>query len=248
MKKHNFEGQPASHGSMMHRRNGAIGNRSTPGRIWKNMGMPGHMGDERVTVQNLRVVQVREEEEYPCQRRGSRRERHRYVDRAPRHEETIDQAKRNSDEREPVFTAEAARKANIELIDRTSERHVRPCMMLSWPCAQIAARGTASTKTKADVNSSRRQTLAAKRHRPRARRLQIVAGLGWRRRRLRTASARLLQESAEEGQDARVSKSPQRARSWPATSSSSRISPLTKRRPSSSSLWLRTAAGNARKF
>ena len=38
---------------MMHRRNGAIGNRSTPGRIWKNMGMPGHMGDERVTVQNL---------------------------------------------------------------------------------------------------------------------------------------------------------------------------------------------------
>ena len=44
----------------MHRRNGAIGNRSTPGRIWKNMGMPGHMGDERVTVQNLRVLQVRE--------------------------------------------------------------------------------------------------------------------------------------------------------------------------------------------
>ena len=62
MKKHNMAGQGASHGSMMHRRNGAIGNRSTPGRIWKNMGMPGHMGDERVTVQNLRVVQVRLEE------------------------------------------------------------------------------------------------------------------------------------------------------------------------------------------
>ena len=62
MKKHNMSGQPASHGHMMHRRNGAIGNRSTPGRIWKNMGMPGHMGDERVTVQNLRVVQVRPEE------------------------------------------------------------------------------------------------------------------------------------------------------------------------------------------
>ena len=46
----------------MHRRNGAIGNRSTPGRIWKNMGMPGHMGDERVTVQNLQVLQVRENE------------------------------------------------------------------------------------------------------------------------------------------------------------------------------------------
>ena len=62
VRRHGMAGQPASHGSMMHRRNGAIGNRSTPGRIWKNMGMPGHMGDERVTVQNLRVIQVREEE------------------------------------------------------------------------------------------------------------------------------------------------------------------------------------------
>ncbi len=62
VKKHGMHGQPMSHGSMMHRRNGAIGNRSTPGRIWKNMGMPGHMGDDRVTVQNLHVVQVRPEE------------------------------------------------------------------------------------------------------------------------------------------------------------------------------------------
>ena len=62
MKKHNFAGQGAAHGSKTHRRNGAIGNRSTPGRIWKNMGMPGHMGDERVTVQNLEVLQVRETE------------------------------------------------------------------------------------------------------------------------------------------------------------------------------------------
>jgi large subunit ribosomal protein L3 len=62
VKKHNFAGQPAAHGSKMHRRNGAIGNRSTPGRVWKNMGMPGHLGDDRVTVQNLRVVQVRSEE------------------------------------------------------------------------------------------------------------------------------------------------------------------------------------------
>lgn len=62
MKKHNMAGQGAAHGSKTHRRNGAIGNRSTPGRIWKNMGMPGHLGDERVTVQNLQVMQVREEE------------------------------------------------------------------------------------------------------------------------------------------------------------------------------------------
>jgi len=62
VKKHNMSGQNQTHGSMMHRRNGAIGMRSTPGRIWKNMGMPGHMGDERITVQNLKVVQIREEE------------------------------------------------------------------------------------------------------------------------------------------------------------------------------------------
>ena len=62
MKKHNFAGQGAAHGSKTHRRNGAIGNRSTPGRIWKNMGMPGHLGDDRVTVQNLQVLQVREAE------------------------------------------------------------------------------------------------------------------------------------------------------------------------------------------
>jgi len=62
VRKHNAAGQPASHGSMMHRRPGAIGMRSTPGRVWKNQSMPGHMGDERKTVQNLRVVQIREEE------------------------------------------------------------------------------------------------------------------------------------------------------------------------------------------
>jgi large subunit ribosomal protein L3 len=62
MKKHNFAGQGAAHGSKTHRRVGAVGNRSTPGRIWKNQGMPGRLGHERVTVQNLRVMQVREAE------------------------------------------------------------------------------------------------------------------------------------------------------------------------------------------
>src|SRR5262249_45320773 len=62
MKKHNFAGQGAAHGSKMHRRIGAVGNRATPGRIWKNQGMPGHMGDRRVTVQNLQIMQIREAE------------------------------------------------------------------------------------------------------------------------------------------------------------------------------------------
>ena len=63
MRKHGTDGQPASHGSMMHRRPGSIGCRSTPGRIWKNQSMAGHMGDERITVQNLQIVQVRDAEQ-----------------------------------------------------------------------------------------------------------------------------------------------------------------------------------------
>lgn len=62
VRKHGAAGQPETHGSMMHRRPGAIGMRSTPGRIWKNQSMPGHMGHDRKTVQNLKVVQVRLEE------------------------------------------------------------------------------------------------------------------------------------------------------------------------------------------
>ena len=62
VKKHNFEGQPASHGSMMHRRQRRHRQPLNAGRVWKNMGMPGHLGDERVTVQNLRVLQVRQED------------------------------------------------------------------------------------------------------------------------------------------------------------------------------------------
>ena len=62
VRKHGASGQPETHGSMMHRRPGAIGMRSTPGRIWKNQSMPGHMGDERKTVQNLKIVQVRQED------------------------------------------------------------------------------------------------------------------------------------------------------------------------------------------
>lgn len=62
-KRYGFGGLPTTHGSMMHRRTGAIGCRSTPGRIWKNQKMPGHDGDVRKTVQNLRVVQTRPEEQ-----------------------------------------------------------------------------------------------------------------------------------------------------------------------------------------
>jgi large subunit ribosomal protein L3 len=62
VRRYGFAGQPETHGSMMHRRPGSIGCRSTPGRVFKNKKMPGHMGDTQITVQNLRVVQVRNDD------------------------------------------------------------------------------------------------------------------------------------------------------------------------------------------
>lgn len=58
VKRWRVNGGPAAHGSMFHRRIGSIGMRQTPGRTWKNQSMPGHMGSERRTMQNLRVVKV----------------------------------------------------------------------------------------------------------------------------------------------------------------------------------------------
>lgn len=59
MKRHHFSGGPGSHGSMFNRAPGSIGASSFPSRVWKNQGMPGHMGSERVTVRNLEIVDVK---------------------------------------------------------------------------------------------------------------------------------------------------------------------------------------------
>ena len=59
MKRHNFGGLPATHGvSVSHRSPGSIGQRQTPGRVFKGRRMSGHMGVMRRTTENLRVVQV----------------------------------------------------------------------------------------------------------------------------------------------------------------------------------------------
>jgi large subunit ribosomal protein L3 len=59
MKRHNFGGMPATHGvSLTHRSPGSIGQRQTPGRVFKGRRMAGHMGVMRRTTENLKVVQV----------------------------------------------------------------------------------------------------------------------------------------------------------------------------------------------
>jgi large subunit ribosomal protein L3 len=58
MKRHNFSGGAASHGSMFHRAPGSIGASSYPSRVVKGMRAPGRMGGDRVTTRNLQVVRV----------------------------------------------------------------------------------------------------------------------------------------------------------------------------------------------
>ncbi|MBI5454257.1 MAG: 50S ribosomal protein L3 [Deltaproteobacteria bacterium] len=62
MRRHHFSGGAESHGSMHNRAPGSIGSSSDPSRVYKGMRMAGHMGSAKVTVQNLKVVGVRAEE------------------------------------------------------------------------------------------------------------------------------------------------------------------------------------------
>jgi large subunit ribosomal protein L3 len=62
MKRHGFSGGPGSHGSMFNRAPGSIGQCSFPSRVFKNKGMPGHMGNTQVTVKNLEIVDIKVEQ------------------------------------------------------------------------------------------------------------------------------------------------------------------------------------------
>jgi len=61
VKRHGFRGGRATHGSMFHRAPGSIGASAAPSRVFKGQRLPGHMGDERKTVQNLLIMGVRPE-------------------------------------------------------------------------------------------------------------------------------------------------------------------------------------------
>jgi large subunit ribosomal protein L3 len=58
IKRHKFSGGPAAHGSGFHRHAGSTGQRTSPGRTFPNMKMPGHMGNEQVTMESLAIVKV----------------------------------------------------------------------------------------------------------------------------------------------------------------------------------------------
>lgn len=58
IKRHGQSRGPMTHGSKFHRHQGSNGSATTPGRVFKGKGMPGHMGNVQVTIQNLEVVRV----------------------------------------------------------------------------------------------------------------------------------------------------------------------------------------------
>ena len=58
IKRHGQHRGPMAHGSKFHRHQGSNGSATTPGRVFKGKGMPGHMGHKRITTQNLEVVRV----------------------------------------------------------------------------------------------------------------------------------------------------------------------------------------------
>ena len=58
MKRWHWKGGPMTHGSTSRRRAGSIGSSTTPGRVFKGHHLPGHMGNARVTVQNLKVAAI----------------------------------------------------------------------------------------------------------------------------------------------------------------------------------------------
>ncbi len=62
VRRWNFAGGPASHGSGFHRKPGSVGNRTWPGRVMPGKRMAGHYGNEKVTVRNLEVIEILNEE------------------------------------------------------------------------------------------------------------------------------------------------------------------------------------------
>ena len=58
MKRWHWKGGPRTHGSTSHRRVGSIGSSTTPGRVFRGHHMPGHMGAQKATVQNLKIIKI----------------------------------------------------------------------------------------------------------------------------------------------------------------------------------------------
>jgi len=62
MRRHHFAGNPGAHGSLIHRSSGSVGSSADPSKVIKGKRMAGQMGNKRVTVKNIEVIDIREAE------------------------------------------------------------------------------------------------------------------------------------------------------------------------------------------
>ncbi len=80
MKRHGFHGSPGSHGTHEYfRHGGSVGSNSFPARVFKNMKMPGHHGNQRVTLQNIKVLDIKEDQNLILLKGGIPGGRHSWV-------------------------------------------------------------------------------------------------------------------------------------------------------------------------
>jgi large subunit ribosomal protein L3 len=80
MKRHGFHGSPGSHGTHEYfRHGGSVGSATYPHHVFKGMKMPGHHGNSRVTIQNIKVLEVREDQNLILLRGGIPGSRHGWV-------------------------------------------------------------------------------------------------------------------------------------------------------------------------
>ena len=198
MKKHNFAGPGCSarfeDAPAQRRHRQSFHTRSH----LEKYGHAGHMGDERVTVQNLQVMQVREEEKIILISGAVPGANGSYVVVRPAIKQSEDKARgaRKRDERESFDRRQRRKRRKIASCIEEADAERRRCMKSSSRCARLGVPAR-QHQDESRRRFFRRQTVAAKRNGPRARRLQIFGDLAWWWRRLRAEAARLFKEDFE---------------------------------------------------
>ena len=154
MKRHNFAGSRASHGAeKVHRVPGSVGNATFPGRVWKGKKMPGQMGNARVTVSNVEIVDVRSEDNVLVVKGADPRSQRRSRDDPQERLEVSIMAKLQ------IIDQNNKKVGDIELAPEVFEVEIQPEILNLVVRSQRAAKrqGTHATKNRALITGGGRK-------------------------------------------------------------------------------------------